>query len=324
MKLLHLLPLLCAALTAAIIVLLVRTRASRALLDVPNQRSLHTNPTPRIGGLAMFLVLAPALPLLGFGVLALLAAALSALSFFDDRYGLPIALRFGAHAVAAVAFIATSTLTPPLQMVFVVVTIMWMTNLYNFMDGSDGLAGGMTLIGFAFYAVAAATAGQENLALAAACIACAAAGFLYFNFPPAKIFLGDAGSIPLGFLAAAMGYQGWQTGVWGPGFPVVVFAPFILDASATLFRRAVRKEKVWKAHRTHYYQRVIQLGWTHRKTALVAYALMLVSGLTGLALLPMSSAVQTNVLLLLTLFYMVLAFLIDRTWGRKNKQNDSG
>jgi UDP-N-acetylmuramyl pentapeptide phosphotransferase/UDP-N-acetylglucosamine-1-phosphate transferase len=107
-------------------------------------------------------------------------------------------------------------------------------------------------------------------------LAAAALGFLLFNFPPAKIFLGDVGSVPLGFLAGALGLQGWRDDLWPLWFPVVVFAPFIADASATLVRRALRGEKVWQAHREHYYQRLVRLGFGHRGTAYVAYALMLV------------------------------------------------
>ena len=151
---------------------------------------------------------------------------------------------------------------------------MWVTNLYNFMDGSDGLAGGMALFGFGAYALAAWLAGDAVFVVVAASIAAAAAAFLVFNFPPAKVFMGDAGSIPLGFLAAALGILGWRAGHWPLWFPVLVFSPFIIDASVTLARRLLRGERVWRAHRSHYYQRLVQLGWGHRNTALAEYALM--------------------------------------------------
>jgi UDP-N-acetylmuramyl pentapeptide phosphotransferase/UDP-N-acetylglucosamine-1-phosphate transferase len=97
---------------------------------------------------------------------------------------------------------------------------------------------------------------------------------LLFNFDPARIFMGDVGSIPLGFLAASLGLVGIQREVWPLWFPVLVFAPFIVDATVTLLRRAWRREKIWQAHREHYYQRLVQSGWSHRKLALHEYALM--------------------------------------------------
>jgi len=103
------------------------------------------------------------------------------------------------------------------------VAVGWMANLYNFMDGADGMAGGMALIGFSVYALAAAVGGAPAFALVNLCVAAAALGFLVFNFPPARVFMGDAGSIPLGFLAGALGLQGWAQDLWPLWFPLVVF-----------------------------------------------------------------------------------------------------
>lgn len=311
------LPLAVAAGTAVVVLLLLHTRAARLVLDHPNERSLHTRPTPRIGGIAMFVALVPAFELLGLRGFALFAGALSLLSFLDDRFGLPVLVRFGAHALAAALFVSSLPDLHPFAAFCVALAMMWMTNLYNFMDGSDGLAGGMALIGFGCYALAAAVHGDTPLALAATCISCAAAAFLYFNFPPAKIFLGDAGSVPLGFLAAALGLWGWQRQVWPLWYPVLVFAPFIVDATLTLMRRAGKLERIWRAHRSHYYQRLIQSGWSHRRTAVAAYVLMLASGLVAIWLRTADPALYRYVLPLAALFYMVLAFLIDRAWSRR-------
>ena len=107
-------------------------------------------------------------------------------------------------------------------------------------------------------------------------LAAASAGFLTCNFPPARIFLGDTGSTALGFLAAACGLWGSRTGLFPFWVALLVFSPFIVDATVTLLRRLLRGEKVWEAHRSHYYQRLVLLGWGHRRTVLVEYALMLV------------------------------------------------
>ena len=162
-----------------------------------------------------------------------------------------------------------------LELALAVLAVTWLTNLYNFMDGSDGLAAGMALFGFGAFALAAFAAGDMALAVFSASLAGAAAAFLLFNFAPARIFLGDVGSVPLGFLAGALGLAGWRDDAWPLWFPALVFAPFIFDASVTLLRRLVRGEPVWRAHREHYYQRLVRLGTGHRATALAAYALML-------------------------------------------------
>jgi UDP-N-acetylmuramyl pentapeptide phosphotransferase/UDP-N-acetylglucosamine-1-phosphate transferase len=149
-----------------------------------------------------------------------------------------------------------------------------------------------------------------------ASIAAAALAFLRFNFPPARVFMGDAGSIPLGFLAAALGIDGAAHGVWPWLFPLLVFSPFIVDASVTLARRALRGEKIWRAHRSHYYQRVVLLGATHRQLALAAYALMLLVSALAFALLflPQHAA---WVLILSASLYLLVLFAIDRRWQAK-------
>jgi UDP-N-acetylmuramyl pentapeptide phosphotransferase/UDP-N-acetylglucosamine-1-phosphate transferase len=179
------------------------------------------------------------------------------------------------------------------------------------MDGSDGLAGGMTAIGFSAYAIAAWLGGMIGLSLLSFSIATAAAGFLIFNFPPARIFMGDVGSIPLGFLAGAIGATGWQQGLWPFWFPVMAFAPFIVDASVTLMRRLLRGQRVWQAHRQHYYQRLILSGWSHRKTAASEYALMLACSSAGLLCLRASPAAQLTVIGALAIAFAIAMWAVD-------------
>jgi len=249
-----------------------------------------------------------------------LALALSALSLLDDFRGLPVALRFGAQVAAAGLLI---WLGPPLPggivaAVWAVLALTWMTNLYNFMDGSNGLAGGMALFGFSFYAVAAWQAGAPGLAATSAVVAAAAAGFLLFNFHPARIFMGDGGSIPLGFLAASLGLAGWQEGRWSLIFPVLVFSPFIADASVTLAKRLLRGDKVWQAHREHYYQRLVRMGLGHRGTALAEYGLMMACGISGLMILNVAST-QFRLLIVaawLTI-YVLIMISIDLAWRKQ-------
>ncbi|RQU85172.1 glycosyl transferase [Burkholderia cenocepacia] len=266
--------------TAILRMLLATGLAWRLATDIPNDRSLHTLPTPRVGGwgivpvcVVALLVLAPHLWLI-----AIAAAGLAAMSQIDDRRGLPARVRFSAHLAAVVALIVVFPADAPWWLLVGIGFVMvWLTNLYNFMDGADGLAGGMALFGFGAYAVAALTAptSSPDLIVAGSAVAGAAFGFLLLNFHPARLFLGDAGSIPLGFLAGALGYWGWRAGVWPIWFPALVFAPFIADASVTLLRRLLRGEKFWQAHREHYYQRMVRAGVGHRRTALYWYLIML-------------------------------------------------
>src|SRR5258706_12158992 len=162
----------------------------------------------------------------------------------------------------------------PLELVLIGLGVAWIANVYNFMDGTDGLAGGMSVIGFGAYAVAAVSQGDASMAALSLALAASALAFLIHNFHPARIFLGDVGSIPLGFLAGALGVIGWNDEAWPLWFPCAVFAPFIADATLTLVRRLIRGERVWQAHREHYYQRMVRSGLGHRGTAYVAYGIM--------------------------------------------------
>lgn len=287
-------------------------RRGRLPMDHPNERSLHATPTPRIGGLGIMAGVGAASAWLADGMLLpvmLPAFSLAALSLLDDVRGLPVAVRFLAHFAAAVACLLALGLTG-WALLAGTLAVVWMTNLYNFMDGADGLAGGMAAIGFGALALAAWLGGASGLAAFCAAIAAAALAFLCFNFPPARVFMGDAGSIPLGFLAAALGMLGAMQNVWPWLFPLLVFSPFVVDATVTLIRRALRGEKVWRAHRSHYYQRVVLFGATHRQLALVAYALMLVVAGQAFALL-LYPQYTAWLLILLAAIYLLTFLAID-------------
>jgi UDP-N-acetylmuramyl pentapeptide phosphotransferase/UDP-N-acetylglucosamine-1-phosphate transferase len=302
--------------TAAVAILLRSGLAARLALDVPNARSLHAAPIPRVGGLV---VVAAALggwtmlslPVADFAVPALL---LCGFSYLDDRKGLPVLARLGAHMLAAALFLlAARPAGAPALLALFVLGLVWLINLYNFMDGMDGLAAGMALIGFGMLG-AGAMHGDGTVAAACFCIAAAAAGFLAFNWHPAKIFLGDAGSIPLGFLAGAMGLQGWRDGLWPLWFPLLVFSPFIVDATATLLRRLLRGERIWQAHREHYYQRLVRMGWSHRRTASAEYAVMLATGALALLLRDAAPGSQLGGLAAAAALFLILMTAIDARW----------
>lgn len=307
--------------TAILRVLLASGLAWRLATDIPNERSLHTCPTPRVGGwgivpvfVAALLGLAP-----GMWLIALAAAMLAAVSQIDDRRGLPAPLRFAAHLVAVAVLLIGYRADAPWWLVAGIGFVMvWLTNLYNFMDGADGLAGGMALFGFGAYAVAALSGAKPapDLVIAGAAVAGAALGFLLLNFHPARLFLGDAGSIPLGFMAGALGYWGWRDAIWPLWFPGMVFAPFIADASVTLLKRLLRGEKFWQAHREHYYQRMVRTGMSHCRTAIYWYLTMLVGIMLALWVLGRAERVQW---LFCIGWYGALAcigVLIDIRWSK--------
>lgn len=307
------------AIAAAAAWLLGRASLARMLADMPNERSLHETPTPRVGGLALLAGSMPFAFWLSGGVTSVALACalfLAVVSLADDLRSLPIAVRLAAHFAAAIVLVVSSPFEGPAQAAAVaamvaIAAVVWSTNLFNFMDGADGLAGGMALIGFGTYAAVAHTM-LPPLAGAAAAIASASAGFLLLNFPPARVFMGDAGSIPLGFLAAAFGWIGVTHDAWPAWFPLLVFSPFVADATVTLARRAWRREPVWRAHRSHHYQRLALAGWPRRRLALSCYALMVTAAASAVAALLAGGAWPYVIITAWTVTYATLFLAIDR------------
>lgn len=300
---------------------LARSRAARLALDEPNARSLHTTPVPRTGGIGLLLGIAaawtwvaPLFPWLFWIALVLLIAV----SLLDDLRGLSAAVRLAVHLLAAMLMASALPALQESLLLFAVavLAIGWMCNLYNFMDGSDGLAGGMTVSGFLIYATAAWCSGSIQFALLNLAVAAAATGFLVHNFHPARIFLGDAGAVPLGFLAATFGIIGWQQHDWAWWFPLLVFSPFIVDASVTLVRRLLSGARVWEAHRDHYYQRLVQMGLGHRGTAIAEYALMAACGISALWAVSLGEHLRLAVLAAAGILYTGLIAVIECRWRK--------
>ncbi len=291
----------------------------RLMLDRPNERSLHARPVPRSGGLAIAAGVAAgaAFAPSGLGATLGIAGALAAVSLAGDMFALPALLRLAAQLAAAGAFLMIEGIAAdPVLHVVLLLAIAWYANLYNFMDGSDGLAGGMALFGFGAYAWAAQDSGQLALAAASGSIAAASFVFLLVNFHPARLFMGDAGSVPIGFLAGALGVLGWREGAWPLWFPLLVFAPFVCDASLTLLRRLLRRERVWQAHREHFYQRLVLMGFGHLGTAWLEYAAM--AGCAAIALLARQAppALQAGALGASAAALIAVAVWIDLRWAR--------
>jgi UDP-N-acetylmuramyl pentapeptide phosphotransferase/UDP-N-acetylglucosamine-1-phosphate transferase len=317
-------PLISAFVTMLMTFILIISKAGKVVTDIPNERSLHVDPIPRVGGVGLIAgVLSGWAVMIRFVPLGIIVPViiLFAISLIDDIKGLPIKIRLPAHLVAAAVLIFSSGLaTQNTVLAFgLLLFTVWMTNLYNFMDGSDGLAGGMTFFGFSLYGIAALMHDDHTQAMLNFSIGGAAIGFLYHNFPPAKVFMGDAGSIPLGFLAAAMGILGWQNGHWPLWLPLLAFSPFIVDASVTLLKRTLRGAKITDAHREHYYQRLIQMGWKHRNVAILEYVLMIAAGIS--ALWNIQSELPVSLILVWGAIYSLLMILIDRRWNKWSQEH---
>jgi UDP-N-acetylmuramyl pentapeptide phosphotransferase/UDP-N-acetylglucosamine-1-phosphate transferase len=283
-----------ALVSSACCLVIVRTTLGRRFIDEPNVRSLHDRPVPRGGGVAVWCGIVAGALIAGLPLVSLLVpfTLLMLLGVIDDRRGVPARVRFPIQAVVVIGYFAVSAVAPAMIVILgrdvslgvlalplAAVASLWMLNLYNFMDGMDGFAGSMTVIGFGTLSWLAAGAGEPTLSAACALPAAAGLGFLVLNLPPARLFLGDSGSVPLGFLASALALTGVAQRVWSPVIPLVVFAPFILDATATLLRRVSRSERVWVAHRTHVYQRLVVAGLGHRRTLAVEVLYMGASAL---------------------------------------------
>ncbi len=328
---------LAAAVAAFLIALLTARHLARPggrfqILDVPNERSLHTAPTPRTGGLAiwvgsivavlMIVITSPVRSeFLWIGSGAILVGAVSLL---DDRLRLSVKTRFSAQLVAAGMLLVgglslqsfhlpamTFELTAVASALVTMLLIVWMTNLYNFMDGMDGFAGGMAVFGFGGTGLVAFLAGDAHFAALCWVIAAAAAGFLVINFPPARIFMGDSGSSVLGFVAAGLSLWAEQRRLFPLMVPVLIFSPFIVDATVTLLRRAARGERVWQAHRSHYYQRLVQLGWGHRRTVLAEYGLMALCLISATLYVRLPALGQWFVIVFWVVSYVGLAVSIE-------------
>lgn len=278
--------------TRTVLGLLVR----RAILDRPNARSSHDTPTPRGGGIAVVAVLIPAwiaaallggapVPWLVLGATALLAAV----SWRDDLKSLGILWRFGVQILAVAIGMASidglvfrGLLPPWLDALAAGFLWLWFVNLYNFMDGIDGIAAVETASiggGVALVALGAAV-GPAGAAAWGIVLAAAALGFLPWNWQRAKLFLGDVGSVPLGYVAGWLLLSMAAAGAWKAALILPLY--YLADATITLLRRLRRGEKVWQAHREHYYQRAVQGGMSH--AAVVRAVLAGNLALAGLAL----------------------------------------
>lgn len=276
----------------------------RGLLDLPGERSSHGVATPTGAGLGLVLGLCLAAWIVGggprFGTIAMpgfwlscalpLALALAIAGFLDDWRGLAAWPRLLLQALAAAVLLGClggagqGGLVGILAWVLLVVLQVWTMNAYNFMDGSNGMAGAQGVLSGVMLAAVFLYNGAPGLALAAAGVAAACIAFLPWNAPRARVFMGDAGSVPLGFLLGGLGIAGALQGVLPWPLVVLVLAVFHVDAGLTLLTRLFAGERWYTAHRRHVYQRLIVHGWSHGRVLLLYAALNVFIVAPGMAL----------------------------------------
>lgn len=283
----------CAFLVSLVLTMfLKRIAGATGLLDVPNDRSSHTIPTPRGGGVAIvisslaamaLLAKGDAIPLNLFVALSGGGVAVAMIGFLDDRSGVPAWVRLLVHFVAAAWAVVWVGRVDALSVggeiihlgalgyALSTIVIVWFLNIFNFMDGIDGIAaseaificGGVLLL-------SRYLDGASAISAVASVVAAASAGFLIWNWPPAKIFMGDVGSGYLGYVIAVVGLSGASHSPSGPWLPLVLAGTFVADSTVTLVRRFFRGEAIALAHRSHAYQRAAKRIGHAKVTATVA------------------------------------------------------
>ena len=289
-------PAAVAFVTVAVLVpILIRWARSRNLLDVPNDRSSHAVPTPRVGGVAIVAAVVVAVALTPHAreltVLALGGLAIALLSLVDDFRSLSPLVRLVAHFTIA-AFVVGAAgpldlsavrIGPALAVPLTLLWIVGLVNAYNFMDGIDGIAGIQAVLAAAAWMIIAGPAGSPATAVLAGAVAGATLAFLLFNWSPARVFMGDAGSAFLGYALAVFPL------IPGPHPTVLPFAallvvwPFMFDSVVTFLRRLFRGENVMLAHRSHLYQRLCATEWSHRAVSSLYGVLALAGGVVAVS-----------------------------------------
>jgi len=262
--------------------LLIKLLRRQAILDHPNERSNHAIPTPRGGGLAVVPIVlvtwtVVAQPTLQDGLLIILGGgwALAVLSWIDDLRSLPAALRLAVQAVIVASAAYWLTLQGPVfqgllpawaDTIATAFVWLWFVNLFNFMDGIDGISGAEAIsIGAGLAVLGILLPASPTQAWLGATLAAATLGFLVWNWPPARIFLGDVGSVPLGFLLGFLLLMLAVHGQWAPA--LILPAYYLADATITITRRLLRGEKIWRAHSEHFYQHAVRGGRSHAQVS---------------------------------------------------------
>jgi UDP-N-acetylmuramyl pentapeptide phosphotransferase/UDP-N-acetylglucosamine-1-phosphate transferase len=297
------------------------------LLDHPGDRHSHTLATPRGGGAGLIAAyLLVSLWLIPHGPPAWWLSCvlpgmvvLAVTGWWDDHASLSVRVRLFVQLVVSVYLIGCAADAGWMQgVIWMIISglfVIWMINLYNFMDGSNGMAGLQGIFASLVLAGLFYHSGDVPYAMASLLVAGCCVGFLPWNLGRAKVFMGDVGSLSLGFLFAALLLRGAGTGAFSYPVALIVMLLFLTDASLTLLWRVIRREQWYNAHRQHLYQRMIAHGWTHGQVAMFYQAINLILILPGIMIAVSFPALAWAVALALTLILILGWHLLLNSFG---------
>lgn len=286
-----------ALISAAVTRVSIEQASRRNLLDYPNPRSSHTQPVPRLGGIGIALGFLLPFAAMGRGdhwwVMAVGMAAMAGVGLLDDFRNLAASRKYLLQLLIAALLVFSGLVVREISLpvagpialkwLAAPLTLVWLTgfpNFFNFMDGTNGLAGGTGAIYGVFFAAFAYLEGTPQLAAAGLLMAGSSVGFLFYNFPRAKTFMGDTGSLFLGLGAAILVIAGNE-----PVPLLMLCSVFIYDCTTTIFKRLAHRENIFAAHKSHHYQRLARAGWGHTRVAWVYFAMHCLAGVLGLVYL---------------------------------------
>jgi len=326
-------------------VLATRYMLKRQILARPNHRSSHESPTPSSGGVSIVLItllgylayfhfsggITSWLPLIGCITGSLIVAIVG---FFDDLDRLPnFKTKLLSQIIAVIALFVCDLVVAQITLPWIgsvelgiwgyPVTLIWvigLTNAFNFMDGLDGMAGGTAIIAAAFFALIAFDLGSMQIFVLSYVVSASVFGFLIYNFPRARIFMGDVGSQFLGFLFAALAIMASKMGEASVSFWVMplLFFHFIFDTAYTFVRRLRAGEVVTDAHRSHLYQLVNRLGWSHPMVSLLYAGMCTSQGIAAVWFVDMSAIGQSLTFLIFFLLHVVYLLIVIRAARSRN------
>lgn len=313
------------------------------VLDIPNERSSHSVPTPRGGGLAIvvgFLLGISMIQLIGdtvplrsnyFRVFLFSLLLLAGVSLYDDIRNRGLRVKLGAQFVSILLVMAAGNVIDLMHLPWVgelrtlyllyPLTLLWLlglTNAYNFMDGLDGIAASTSVVASGFFSYIAFQEGSHFVYLVSLTLGAATLGFLAFNWPPAKIFMGDVGSAFLGFAFATLAivaarYDLGHTSLFV--MPLLLFH-FIFDSTFTFLRRLLHGDNVFQGHRTHLYQLMNRMGYSHRAVTLIYAGLAMIQGFTAIWMLRLAGEQRLLAFLPFAVTYLLAGIFIT-TRARK-------
>jgi UDP-N-acetylmuramyl pentapeptide phosphotransferase/UDP-N-acetylglucosamine-1-phosphate transferase len=313
----------------------IRLAHARGIEDQPGQRRLHSSPTPRGGGIGIGLLMVAAcllVPVEAVGpaswpALAAAIAAFSGIGLLDDLRPIPAWLKLLLQLVAAVFL--SFALEPPAAILWwlgMALAAAYFVNVWNFMDGSNGMVAGQSLV--IALALAVWPGMPMSTRLAALAMAGACAGFLPFNFPRARVFLGDVGSHALGASVYALLGLAWKQGALDLAQVLVLCSAVLLDSGLTLLRRALQGRKVWRAHREHLYQYAVRSGYSHAEVCLAYVTWTTMAAGVACAANAWRSSSQAWLLLFVVSLGSLTNSLLRRRWlgigTRRRRSQDHG